>query len=82
MAKAKAAIREGRRPCLFLSHSGVDSDAARVLKTRILATKAAKDAGLEVWFDKDDLLPGVEDWQRQIEAALGRATALRSHRFR
>ncbi len=75
MAKAKAAILEGRRPCLFLSHSGVDSDAAKALKTRIMSTKAAREAGLEVWFDKDDLLPGVEDWQTQLEKALGRATA-------
>lgn len=66
----------GHKPCLFLSHSGVDSEAAKELKRRILATKAAKHAGLTVWLDKDDLLPGVDDWQKQLEIALTReATA-------
>ncbi|MGD9770093.1 MAG: TIR domain-containing protein, partial [Pseudolabrys sp.] len=70
-----AAKAEGG-PCVFLSHSGIDSDAAIELKRRILATEAARQAGLQVWLDKDDLLPGVEDWQKQLEIALTRkATA-------
>jgi hypothetical protein len=61
--------------CLFLSHSGIDSDDARKLKCRILETPAARDAGLTVWFDKDDLVAGG-DWQEQIEVAITRqATA-------
>src|SRR5262249_62266880 len=59
----------------FLSHSGADTDAARELKRRILDTPQARDAGLTVWFDKDDLAAG-RDWQEQIEVAITkRATA-------
>ncbi|MGD9916013.1 MAG: TIR domain-containing protein [Rhizobiaceae bacterium] len=61
---------------MFLSHSGIDSDAAMALKRRILETEAAKQAGLQVWLDKDDLVPGLDDWQKQLEIALTRtATA-------
>jgi tetratricopeptide (TPR) repeat protein len=56
----------GINPCLFLSHSGADTDAARELKRRILENPAARNAGLSVWFDKDDLRPG-RGWQEQIE---------------
>jgi tetratricopeptide (TPR) repeat protein len=56
-------------PCLFLSHSGADIDAARELKRRILESPEAKAAGLSVWFDKDDLSAGV-GWQEQVEAAI------------
>jgi TIR domain len=52
-------------PILFLSHSGADSEAARTLKKRIEETPAAKEAGLKVWFDKDDLRAG-KSWQRQL----------------
>ncbi len=57
------------KPCLFLSHSGADTEAAQELKRRILTSPAARDASLEVWFDKDDLLPGKE-WQNQLEEVL------------
>ncbi len=56
-------------PCLFLSHSGADIDAARELKRRILESPEAQAAGLLVWFDKDDLAAGA-GWQEQIEAAI------------
>ena len=56
-------------PCLFLSHSGADTEAARELKRRILASPTAKEAGLRVWFDKDDLEAG-SGWQEQLEHAL------------
>jgi hypothetical protein len=61
--------------CLFLSHSGADTEAARELKRRILEAPEAREAGLAVWFDKDDLAPGGS-WQEQIEAVITRrATA-------
>jgi hypothetical protein len=40
--------------CLFLSHSGADTEAARELKRRILESPQAGKSGLTVWFDKDD----------------------------
>ncbi len=48
---------------VFLSHSGVDSEAARALKQRLEAQ------GLAVWYDKDDLRAG-EPWQTQLEEAI------------
>ena len=61
--------------CLFLSHSGADTEAARELKRRLLENPAVRDAGLTVWFDKDDLSAG-SGWQEQIEVAITRqATA-------
>jgi TIR domain len=62
-------------PCMFLSHSGADTEAARKLKRRILESPQAREAGLTIWFDKDDLAAGG-DWQEQIEVAITRkATA-------
>jgi hypothetical protein len=46
---------------LFLSHSGIDTEAAKVLKWRLLADPAAHEQGLHVWIDKDDLRAG-EPW--------------------
>jgi TIR domain len=54
---------------LFLSHSGADTEAARALKKRIEDSPAAKDTGLKVWFDKDDLRPG-KSWQAQLAATI------------
>jgi WD40 repeat protein len=51
-------------PSLFLSHAGVDTEAARNLKHRL------EESGIRVWFDKDDLLPGADGWQKQIEATI------------
>ncbi|MBR0899584.1 toll/interleukin-1 receptor domain-containing protein [Bradyrhizobium tropiciagri] len=60
---------------LFLSHSGLDAEAARQLKRRVEATPAAVERGLRVWLDKDDLLVG-RGWQEQLEEVIGRrATA-------
>jgi hypothetical protein len=50
---------------LFLSHSGADTEAARALKKLIEGSPAAKEAGLKVWFDKDDLRAG-KSWQKQL----------------
>ena len=57
-------------PLLFLSHSGADTEPARELKRRLLASPEAKAANLAVWFDKDDLVPG--NWQEQLEDAIAR----------
>ncbi|PWB89809.1 hypothetical protein C5688_13280 [Methylocystis sp. MitZ-2018] len=62
-------------PRLFLSHAGIDTEAARALLARIEASPTAREAGLSVWFDKRDLVPG-SGWQAQIEQALSKdATA-------
>src|SRR3954452_17115122 len=60
---------EGRSPLLFLSYAGIDSDAARTLKRRIEGAPEAREAGLRVWFDKDDLQAG-EPWQAQLEEVI------------
>jgi WD40 repeat protein len=56
-------------PFVFLSHSGADTDAARKLKDKLLASSDARAAGVKVWFDKDNLRPGAQ-WQPQIEQAI------------
>jgi WD40 repeat protein len=59
---------------LFLSHSGIDTEAAKALKERILSTPEAREQGLRIWFDKDDMRVG-EPWQRQIDEALEKSHA-------
>lgn len=49
---------------VFFSHAGVDTEAARKLVRRL------ETAGFDVWFDKDDLKPGREGWQRRLHEAL------------
>ena len=67
-------------PVLFLSHSGIDTEAARALKRRIEAAPDAQAMKLHVWLDKDGanndgLMPG-RPWQEQLEEAIEkRATA-------
>ncbi|HET7384913.1 MAG TPA: TIR domain-containing protein [Pseudolabrys sp.] len=56
-------------PCLFLSHSGADTEPARELKRRLLNSSDARAAGLQVWLDKDDLAPGI-GWQAQLEKVI------------
>ena len=66
-------------PCLFLSHSGADTDDARELKRRLLDSPDARGVGLRVWLDKDDLVAGV-GWQAQLEKAISEdATAFAVH---
>ncbi len=48
---------------IFISYAHEDIDAVRQLKTSLDA------AGLNVWFDKDQLMAGV-DWEDQIERNL------------
>src|SRR5512132_2847584 len=59
---------------LFLSHAGVDTEAARRLKQRLEAAPEAREHGLRVWFDKDDLRAG-EPWQAQLEEAIRHRSA-------
>src|SRR5690348_10729670 len=49
----------GRAPLLFLSHAGADTEAARKLKQRLEDAPEARERGLRVWFDKDDLRAGA-----------------------
>jgi hypothetical protein len=56
-------------PCLFLSHSGADTDAARELKRRLLDSPDARAARPTIWLDKDDLGAGI-GWQAQVEKAI------------
>jgi hypothetical protein len=65
---------EATGPLLFLSHAGIDSDAALDLAHRLEAVPAAREAGLRVWIDKRDLAPG-HSWQRQFEDAIDQSTA-------
>jgi len=49
---------------VFFSHAGADTDASRTLVRRLEA------AGFDVWFDKNDLKPGREGWQRRLYDAI------------
>jgi WD40 repeat protein len=72
-------VTSNAAPCLFLSHSGADTDAARQLKRRLLDSPDARAARLTIWLDKDDLGAGI-GWQAQIEKAINeRATAFAVH---
>lgn len=55
----------------FLSHAGIDTEAARMLKARLLAMAP----GAQVWFDKDDLVAG-RPWRPQLEAAIAASIAI------
>ncbi|MBD9527590.1 TIR domain-containing protein [Paracoccus sp. PAR01] len=61
-------------PCLFLSHSGLDTAAAIAIKKRLLASPEAQLIGLRIWLDKDDLTEG-RPWVEQIEEAMQAASA-------
>ncbi|TBE74382.1 TIR domain-containing protein [Rhizobium ruizarguesonis] len=62
----------GARPAvLFLSHSGVDAEAARELKRRLEDSVSGREAGLVVWLDvAGNLVPGPDGWQAQIERVI------------
>ncbi len=57
------------QPLLFMSHAGVDSDAALALVKQIEDSPAARQANLKVWIDKRDLQAGTP-WQDQLESAI------------
>ena len=72
-------VKPNAAPCLFLSHSGADTDAARELKRRLLDSPDTRTARLTIWLDKDDLGAGA-GWQVQIEKAIiEKATAFAVH---
>ena len=64
-----AEVRQEARHVLFLSHAGVDAEAALRLADRIEATPEAREHGLKVWVDKRDLEAG-SGWQQQLEQAI------------
>jgi hypothetical protein len=64
---------DGGHPLLFLSHAGIDTEAALDLARRLEQMPAARRAGLRVWIDRRDLVPG-RGWQRQLEAAIEHAS--------
>ena len=65
----RAGVVAQSSPVIFLSHSGVDTEAARELKRRLENAPDARAAGLKVWFDKDDLRPGTS-WSAHIVKAI------------
>src|SRR5690348_7680968 len=61
-------------PVLFLSHAGVDTEAALRLAARIEASPEARAQGLRVWIDKRDLRAGG-GWKDQLQSALQDSSA-------
>src|SRR4051812_6359280 len=59
---------------LFLSHAGIDSEAALHLADRIKNSEDAQRAGLRVFIDKADLRTGGR-WKDQLQQALRNSTA-------
>jgi len=59
---------------VFLSHAGIDSEAASQLARRLEESEEAKAQGLKVWIDKRDLVPGGR-WKDSLQSALGGSTA-------
>ena len=54
---------KGQEDSVFISYAREDSDAARRLYNDL------KSHGLNLWLDKECLLPG-QDWRREIRKAL------------
>jgi hypothetical protein len=67
--EARALKSTAARPCLFLSHAGIDSTAAVALAERMEQSPEARRHRLRVWVDKRALTPGTP-WQDQLEAAI------------
>src|SRR5262245_4824641 len=59
---------------LFLSHAGIDSEAALRLARRLEACEEAQTHGLKVWIDQVDLGAGGR-WKDALQAALADSTA-------
>ncbi|MBY5318650.1 TIR domain-containing protein [Rhizobium leguminosarum] len=74
-------MSEMARAIVFLSHSGVDTDAARELKRCLEESVSGREAGLRVWLDVEGgLVPGAVGWQAQIEEAIDKTcTAFAVH---
>jgi hypothetical protein len=69
-----AAQPGGETHRLFLSHAGVDSDAAIALAKRIEDSPEARQRGLKVWINKVDLGAGGR-WKDGLQAGLAGSTA-------
>jgi len=54
---------------VFLSHAGVDTEAARELVERL------RRSGISVWFDRDSLSPG-DAWMKTLEEAIRNSSAM------
>ena len=65
---------EGEKHFLFLSHAGVDSEAALRLAKRLEDSPEARQRGLKVWIDKVDLGAGGR-WKDALQAGLADSTA-------
>jgi hypothetical protein len=59
---------------LFLSHAGVDSEAALALARRLEECEEAKSQRLKIWIDNNDLGAGAR-WKDALQSALARSTA-------
>jgi WD40 repeat protein len=64
----------GAAHLLFLSHAGVDSEAALRLAKRLEESEEARAHGLTVWIDKADLRAGSR-WKAALQSALASSTA-------
>jgi hypothetical protein len=64
----------GAAHLLFLSHAGVDSEAALALAQRLEESPEAQAHGLKVWIDKADLGAGGR-WKDALQSALASCTA-------
>ena len=63
-----------KSPLLFLSHAGVDSEAALDLAQRIERSPEAQKNSLKIWIDKRDLSPGTR-WKESLQESLQNSTA-------
>jgi energy-coupling factor transporter ATP-binding protein EcfA2 len=64
----------GASHLLFLSHAGIDSEAALRLSRRLEESNEAQVHGLRVWIDKVDLGAGGR-WKDALQSALASSTA-------
>ncbi|HEV7890269.1 MAG TPA: tetratricopeptide repeat protein [Pyrinomonadaceae bacterium] len=54
---------------LFISYNRADTDIVEVLASEL------KDAGMRIWFDKAEIVPG-EVWHAQVEEAIAKSSAI------
>jgi WD40 repeat protein len=62
------------RHFVFLSHAGVDNEAALDLAILIEGSEVARHHGLKVWIDRRDLIPGRR-WKDALQEAMKHSTA-------
>lgn len=74
MPSGAGSVRSKAVHCLFISHAGVDSEAALRLARRLEDSDEAKAHGLKVWIDKADLAAG-RPWKDALQSALNDSTA-------